>query len=79
MQVQELKKEKEVVIDEINSYMDSPSDLIFDEFDQLLFKGHSLGNDILGTIDEVKSIKRADVLKFVETLRTVVERARLFG
>lgn len=63
---QELKKEKEVVIDEINSYMDSPSDLIFDEFDQLLFKGHSLGNDILGTIDEVKSIKRADVLKFVK-------------
>ncbi len=63
---QELKKEKEVVIDEINSYKDSPSDLIFDEFDQLLFKGHSLGNDILGTIDEVKSIKRADVLKFVK-------------
>lgn len=62
----ELKKEKEVVIDEINSYKDSPSDLIFDDFDQMLFKGHSLGNDILGTIDQVKSIKKSDVVKFVK-------------
>tara|TARA_Y100000739_G_scaffold198543_1_gene181640 strand:- start:47 stop:1273 length:1227 start_codon:yes stop_codon:yes gene_type:complete len=63
---QELIKEKEVVIDEINSYKDSPSDLIFDEFDQQLFKGHSLGNDILGTINQVKSIKRSDVIQFVK-------------
>ena len=62
----ELTKEKEVVIDEINSYKDSPSDLIFDEFDQHLFKGHTLGNDILGTIKQVKSIKRNNVLKFVK-------------
>ncbi len=62
----ELTKEKEVVIDEINSYKDSPSDLIFDEFDQHLFKGHTLGNDILGTIKQVKSIKRSNVLKFVK-------------
>lgn len=63
---QELIKEKEVVIEEINSYKDSPSDLIFDDFDQVLFKGHSLGNDILGTIKQVKSIKRADVIRFVK-------------
>ncbi len=63
---QELAKEKEVVIDEINSYKDSPSDLIFDEFDQQLFNGHSLGNDILGTISQVKKIQRADVIKFVQ-------------
>tara|TARA_Y100000766_G_C18907258_1_gene606486 strand:- start:1394 stop:2620 length:1227 start_codon:yes stop_codon:yes gene_type:complete len=63
---QELKKEKEVVIDEINSYKDSPSDLIFEEFDQHLFKGHSLGNDILGTISQVKSLKRSDVINFVK-------------
>ena len=63
---QELIKEKEVVIDEINSYKDSPSDLIFDEFDQQLFKGHPLGNDILGTINQVKTIKRSDVIKFVK-------------
>lgn len=62
---QELIKEKEVVIEEINSYKDSPSDLIFDEFDQDLFNGHSLGNDILGTIEQVKSINRSDVISFV--------------
>tara|TARA_Y100000589_G_C27175525_1_gene638576 strand:- start:1195 stop:2421 length:1227 start_codon:yes stop_codon:yes gene_type:complete len=63
---QELTKEKEVVIEEINSYKDSPSDLIFDEFDQNLFKGHPLGNDILGTIQQVKSINRSDVISFVK-------------
>ena len=63
---QELIKEKEVVIEEINSYKDAPSDLIFEEFDQELFRGHSLGNDILGTIKDVKSINRSDVLTFVK-------------
>lgn len=63
---QELTKEKEVVVEEINSYKDSPSDLIFDEFDQNLFKGHPLGNDILGTIQQVKSINRSDVISFVK-------------
>lgn len=63
---QELIKEKEVVVEEINSYKDAPSDLIFDEFDQELFKGHSLGNDILGTIQQVKSINRSDVISFVK-------------
>jgi predicted Zn-dependent peptidase len=63
---QELVKEKEVVVEEINSYKDSPSDLIFDEFDQDLFKGHPLGNDILGTIQQVQSINRSDVISFVK-------------
>ena len=61
---QELEKEKEVVIDEINSYRDSPSDLIFDEFDQLLFTDHTLGNDILGSINSVKSITKSNVVNF---------------
>lgn len=63
---QELEKEKEVVIDEINSYKDSPSDLIFDEFDQLLFADHTLGNDILGSIKSVKSITKSNVVDFVK-------------
>ena len=63
---QELEKEKEVVIDEINSYKDSPSDLIFDEFDQLLFADHTLGNDILGSIKSVKSITKSNVIDFVK-------------
>lgn len=45
---QEIEKEVDVILDEINSYEDSPSELIFDEFENLLFKGHALGHNILG-------------------------------
>lgn len=45
---QEIEKEVDVILDEINSYEDSPSELIFDEFENLLFKGHALGHHILG-------------------------------
>lgn len=45
---QEIEKEVEVILDEINSYEDSPSELIFDEFENLLFAGHALGHTILG-------------------------------
>ncbi|MDR0748956.1 MAG: insulinase family protein [Tannerellaceae bacterium] len=45
---QEIEKEVDVILDEINSYKDSPSELIFDEFENLLFNGHTLGHNILG-------------------------------
>ena len=45
---QEIEKEVDVILDEINSYEDSPSELIFDEFENLLFKDHALGHNILG-------------------------------
>ncbi|MCD7931557.1 MAG: insulinase family protein [Tannerellaceae bacterium] len=45
---QEIQKEKEVILDEINSYKDSPSEYIFDEFENILFRGHALGHNILG-------------------------------
>ena len=45
---QEIEKEVDVILDEINSYEDSPSELIFDEFENLLYKGHTLGHNILG-------------------------------
>ena len=45
---QEIEKEVDVILDEINSYEDSPSELIFDEFENLLFDGHALGHNILG-------------------------------
>lgn len=61
----ELEKEKEVIIDEINSYKDSPSELIFDDFESLLFPNHSLGMNILGTPDKVKSFKRQNVIDFI--------------
>lgn len=45
---QEIEKEVDVILDEISSYEDSPSELIFDEFENLLFDGHALGHNILG-------------------------------
>jgi len=51
----EIEKEKKVVIDEIHSYEDSPSELIFDEFENSVFAGHNLGHAILG---DVKSLRR---------------------
>lgn len=63
----EIEKEKDVIIDEINSYYDSPGELIFDDFEDLLFKGHSLGRNILGTIENVERISRQDILRFVKS------------
>jgi predicted Zn-dependent peptidase len=63
----ELEKEKDVVIDEINSYNDSPGELIFDDFEDLIFKDHSLGRNILGSIENVKIIKRKDIFRFIKS------------
>lgn len=62
----EIVREKEVIIEEINSYKDSPSELIFDDFDELLFDGHPIARNILGTPDHVKSFKREDIIQFVK-------------
>lgn len=64
---QEIDKEKDVVIDEINSYKDSPLDRLMDEFDRLFFGSHPLGNPILGTKKSVKSFKREDLLNFIKS------------
>ena len=61
----ELEKEKEVVLDEINSYLDSPSDEIYDLFEEVVFKGHPLSRNILGTSELVKSFHRQDILDFM--------------
>ncbi len=61
----ELAKEKEVILDEINSYLDSPSDEIYDLFEEMVFKGHPLSRNILGTTELVKSFKRDDILDFM--------------
>ena len=54
----EIPKEKEVIIDEIQSYRDTPGDLIFDEFDELLFPNQSIGKNILGTEKTIKKFTR---------------------
>jgi len=61
----ELKKEQDVIIDEINSYNDSPSELIFDEFEELIFEGHPIGRNILGTPENVKAFTRLDIQRFM--------------
>lgn len=60
----EVEKEAEVVCDEIESYNDSPAELIYDEFENLLFQGHPLGHNILGTADRVRSYRSDDVSRF---------------
>lgn len=62
----ELEKEKSVIVDEINSYLDSPSDMIFDEFDELVFAGHPLGRSTLGTPESVYSFNGKAVQKFLK-------------
>lgn len=61
----EIEKEKDVVIDEINGYKDSPAELIFDEFEEMLFKGHPLGRPILATPSTVRKITRHKVVSFI--------------
>ncbi|MBO1362347.1 insulinase family protein [Prevotella sp. A2931] len=60
----ELDKEVEVICDEIESYHDSPAELIFDEFENMIFEGHPLGHNILGTATAVRSFTTADALRF---------------
>jgi predicted Zn-dependent peptidase len=62
----EIEKEKDVIIDEIKSYLDTPSEQIFDDFDELLFKGHPLGRSILGTTQTLKKFKRNHILRFLK-------------
>ena len=63
----EVQKEKEIVIDEINSYLDSPSDKIFDDFEEEFFKGHALGNNILGKREDLKKLSQKDLQEFVQS------------
>ena len=60
----EIDKEVEVISDEIESYNDNPAELIFDEFEELLFKGHPLGRSILGNAARLKTYTTADAVDF---------------
>lgn len=61
----ELKKEKEIVIDEINSYQDSPSELIFDDFEDQVYNGSPIGRNILGSPENVLAFSKDEILKFM--------------
>jgi predicted Zn-dependent peptidase len=61
----ELEREKEVVMEEINSFKDSPGELIFDEFEELVFDGHPIARNILGTPETLKTFNKDKILSFI--------------
>ncbi len=60
----ELTKEVEVICDEIESYNDTPAELIFDDFENTIFEGHPLGHNILGSAESVRSFTTEDARRF---------------
>jgi predicted Zn-dependent peptidase len=62
----EINREKEVIAEEINSYKDTPSELIFDEFEELVFDGHPIARNILGTSKNISKFNRESILRFIE-------------
>ena len=66
----EITKEIEVICDEIESYNDSPSELIYDEFENLIFKGHPLGHNILGSAEQLRTYTGKSAARFTNRLYT---------
>lgn len=62
----QLEREKQVINDEINSYKDSPAELIYDEFEELIFDGHPLGRNILGTAESLISFNTPSIQHFCQ-------------
>ena len=60
----EMAKEKDVILDEISSYQDQPDEAVNDDFEDLIFEGHPLGRNILGTPLSVKNFTKTDILDF---------------
>jgi predicted Zn-dependent peptidase len=61
----EIEKEKDVVIEEINSYLDNPAELIFDDFEELIFSNQPIGRNTLGTHESVKSFSQKKISDFI--------------
>lgn len=66
----ELEKEREVVADEIDSYLDSPADAVFDDFEDIVFADTPLGHNILGTKEAVRSFSSAQCRDYLRTFYT---------
>lgn len=63
---QEINREVEVICDEIDSYRDAPAELIFDEFESLIFPDHPLGRDILGSPERLRQYTTADARRWAD-------------
>ncbi len=66
----ELNKERQVVADEVNSYLDSPADAVFDDFEDIVFKGNALGHNILGSVKSLRDFDSQICRKWVNELYT---------
>ncbi len=64
--IKEMEKEKEVICDEIRTYLDSPGEQIFDDFEGLIYSGNTLGNSILGTENSVRNFKQQELIAFAK-------------
>lgn len=64
----EIEREREVVADEINSYLDVPSDAVADDFDDLIFAGSQLGHNILGSLDTLETFSSADCRRWLSRM-----------
>ncbi|MBD5312493.1 MAG: insulinase family protein [Bacteroides sp.] len=62
----EIDREREVVIEEIHSYLDSPADAVFDEFDENIYAGSGLAHNILGSPESVRALTGADCRSFID-------------
>lgn len=62
----ELEKEKDVVLEEMKMYEDAPEDLVFDRFEDVIYRNHSLGRPIIGTRESVSSFRREQLVDFME-------------
>ena len=62
----EIEKERGVILEEMAMYLDTPEEAIVDEFDGVVFQGHALGNNILGTRESVSGFRKPDFLRFIQ-------------
>lgn len=61
----ELERERDVILEEYDSYEDSPAELIFDDFEELIFGDHPLAHSVLGTPEHIAHFQREDILRFL--------------
>ncbi len=73
----EINKEREVIMEEIKSYLDSPEESVYDEFDDMLYAGSRVGHNILGTPDTLRQIEQQDFRRFLHEYYTP-ERITLY-
>lgn len=67
---EEIDREREVIAEEINSYLDSPSDSVYDEFEEQAYAGSGLAHNILGTHDSIKNLDSSDCRRFLDSYYT---------